>query len=56
MKASDNLVVGFDFSNGKDLTCLTVGRLEGNTVEVLNYFDGKEAEELYRKLISKEEK
>lgn len=48
---TDTLLVGFDQSNGEDHTVLVVGRKQKNqAVDIINLFDGKEAEELYRKL------
>jgi len=53
-KDSDNLLVGFDHSHG-DIAVLIIGRKEpGDNVKIINQFQGKEAEELYEKLIKKE--
>lgn len=53
MKNSDTLLVGFDHSNG-DIAVLIVGRKEaGNAVQIVNQFRGKEAEELYQRLLQK---
>jgi len=53
MKTSDSLLVGFDFSHGKDNTVLIVGRKRPNeSVEIINAFQGEEAEELYNKLVT----
>lgn len=53
MKNSDTLLVGFDHSNG-DIAVLIVGRKEaGNAVQIVNQFQGKEAEELYQRLLQK---
>lgn len=45
------LLVSFDFSNGKDNSVLIVGRKkELQDVEIINAFQGKAAENLYKKL------
>jgi hypothetical protein len=47
----ESVIVSYDDTNGKDSTILLVGRQRMNqTVEVINAFQGKEAEELYKKL------
>lgn len=54
MKNSDTLLVGFDNKHG-DIAVLIVGRKEpGEKVQIINQLQGKEAEELYRKLSTKE--
>lgn len=53
----DVLLVGYDFSHGKDSTVLLVGRKKPNdSVDVINAFKGKEAEELYNRLKLKDER
>lgn len=53
MKNSDTLLVGFDHSHG-DIAVLIIGRKEaGENVQIINQFQGKEAEELYKKLAEK---
>ena len=48
--------VGFDHSHG-DPAVLIVGRkAPGDNVRIINQFQGKEAEELYRKLVGEEDK
>lgn len=57
MNTTDSLLIGYDFTHGKDNTVLVVGRKRPNeSVEVINAFQGEEAEELYLKLITKKEK
>lgn len=52
-KTSDSLIIGFDSSAGKDGTVLIVGRKKPReAVDVINAFDGEEALELYKKLIT----
>lgn len=57
---SDTILVGVDFSNGGDKKILVVGRKQPNeSVRIINAFQGKEALELYNKLVTpakKEEK
>lgn len=48
---ADVLLVSFDVSNGTDKSVMLIGRkAPGKDVEVINAFQGKEAEELYMKL------
>jgi len=55
MKNSDTLLVGFDHANG-DIAVLIIGRKEpGGMVQTVNQFQGREAVELYKKLVEKEE-
>ena len=52
-KTSDLLIIGFDSSAGKDSTVLIVWRKKPRkAVDVINAFDGEEALELYKKLIT----
>ena len=54
MKSSDTLLVGFDHSHG-DIAVLIIGREDaGENAQIINQFQGKEAEELYKKLVGKE--
>ncbi|WP_317327645.1 hypothetical protein [Ruthenibacterium lactatiformans] len=54
---ADVLLVGYDFSHGKDSMVLLVGRKKPNdSVDVINAFKGKEAEELYNRLTLKDER
>lgn len=53
LKNSDTLLVGFDHSHG-DIAILIVGRKDvGETTQIINQFEGAEAEELYRRLVTK---
>ena len=55
MKINESLLIGVDFTNGEDVGVLIVGRKRPNqSVDIINAFQGKEAEELYNKLIGKE--
>lgn len=52
-RTSDSLIIGFDSSGGKDCTVLIVGRKKPReAVDVINAFEGEEALELYRKLVT----
>lgn len=52
---SDTLLVSISFSD-KDSGVLVVGRKRKNqSVEIVNAFQGKEALELYKKLVTKKE-
>ena len=54
MKINETLLVGVDFTNGENVWVLIVGRKRPNqSVDIINAFQGKEAEELYNKLIGK---
>lgn len=56
MKDFDTVLVGFDHSHG-DPAVLIVGRKAlRNNVQIINQFQGKEAEELYQKLVGEEKK
>lgn len=48
------LLVSYDFSNGEDNDIVLVGtKTEKRDVEIINAFQGKEARELYEKLVTK---
>ena len=52
-KTSDALLIGYDCSNGKDHAMLIVGRKQNKKpVEVINAFQGEEAESIYNMLIT----
>ena len=56
VKNFDTVLVGFDHSHG-DPAVLIVGRkAPGDKVQIINQFQGKEAEELYQKLAGEEDK
>ena len=45
-------IVSWDFSNGKDKSILLVGvKTEGDMIKLVNAFQGREAEDLYKKLM-----
>lgn len=52
-KTVDSLIIGFDSSAGKNGTVLIVGRKKPReAVDVINAFNGEEALELYKKLVT----
>lgn len=54
MRNSDTLLVEFDHAHG-GIAVLIIGRKgAGESVQIINQFQGKEAEELYKKLVEKE--
>lgn len=50
LKISESYIVGVDISENKDLSVLTVSRLDGTKMTVVNTFMGAEAEEMYEHL------
>ena len=51
-----SLIIGYDISHTSDNKVLVIGkRGPSGTVEIVNAFQGYEAEELYNKLITKKE-
>lgn len=57
LKKTDSLIIGYDYTHGRDNTVLVVGKkiLNGG-VEIINAFQGKEAEDLWNKLTTKASK
>lgn len=51
MKSTDSVIVSWDFSHGKDVGVLIVGKQEKGKVEIINAYQGEEAEALYQKLV-----
>ena len=48
---SGSVVVSWDFSKGKDVGVLLVGKkAPGKDVEIINAFQGQEAVDIYKKL------
>lgn len=51
-----SLIIGYDISHTSDNKVLVIGkRGPSGSVEIVNAFQGDEAEELYNKLITKKE-
>lgn len=56
-KISDCILVSVDFSHGADVGVLIVGRrLPNGSTAIVNAFQGDEAVELYKKLVTVKEK
>lgn len=51
MKSTDSVIVNWDFSHGKDVGVLIVGKQEKGKVEIINAYQGEEAKALYQKLV-----
>lgn len=50
---SDTILVGYDNAHGDDMAVLIIGRKRPNdSVEIINAFQGEEANALYKKLIT----
>ena len=57
MQLTDSVIVSFDCSNGMDKSVLVVGhKTQGEVVKIINAFQGKEAEDLWRRLTYREDK
>ena len=50
MENVGSIIVSWDFSHGKDVGVLIVGKQQNSRVEIINAFQGKEAYEIYEKL------
>ena len=50
MPLNDTLLVGFDFTHGKEMSVLIVGRKNGKLVDIVNAFQGDDAEAMYELL------
>lgn len=55
-ESTGSVIVSWDFSHGKDVGILLVGKQTNGRVDVVNAFQGAEAKELYRKLTVKKTK
>lgn len=51
MKSTDSVIVSWDFSRGKDVGVLIVGRQKKGKVEIVNAYQGEEAKAIYQKLV-----
>lgn len=55
-KVTGSLIIGYDVAHSTDKAVLIVGKKEPNqSVKVINAFEGEEAYELYKRLITKKE-
>lgn len=48
-----SVIVSWDFSNGKDKSVLIVGEQQNGVVNIVNAFQGEDAEKIYNKLTTK---
>ena len=56
MDVNECLLVSVDFTRGKDVGVMIIGRQKPKSnVEIINAFQGEEALDLYKKLITKKE-
>lgn len=51
-KINESLIIGVDFSKQDDGVLLIVGRQKNGEVTIVNAFQGKEAFDIYEKLIT----
>ena len=57
MATTDTILVSYDFTNGRDVSVLIVGRkTKGQALDIINAFQGAEAETIYNLLITKKGK
>ena len=49
---AESVIVSVEFSHGRDKGILLVGKQQDGAVQIVNAFQGKEAEELWDKLIT----
>lgn len=52
LKVNECLLVSVDFTKGEDTGVLIVGRQNNGKVDIINVFQGQEAADIYRKLIT----
>ncbi len=52
LRANECLLVSVDFTNGEDVGILIVGRQKKGKVNIVNAFQGQEAIDIYKKLIT----
>ncbi|MBS6180536.1 MAG: hypothetical protein KH921_07085 [Erysipelotrichaceae bacterium] len=55
-ESTGSVIVSWDFTHGKDVGVLLVGKQTNGRVDIVNTFQGAEAEELYKKLTVKKTK
>jgi len=53
MPLNDTLLVGFDFTHGRDNDVVIVGIKRGKGVDILNAFQGEDARAIYELLTKK---
>ena len=50
MEVNESLIIGVDFTDNQDASVLIVGRQKSGVMSIVNAFQGKEAEDIYKKL------
>lgn len=56
LKVNECLIVSVDFTQGEDTGVLIVGRQRKGKVDIVNAFQGQEAIDIYKKLITVKKK
>lgn len=56
MNSAGSVIVSWDFSNGRDVSILLVGKQVNGHVYIVNAFQGEEAVELHNKLTTVKKK
>lgn len=56
LKVNECLLVSVDFTQGEDTGILIVGRRKNGKVDIVNAFQGQEAIDFYKKLITMNKK
>lgn len=56
LKVNECLLVSVDFTKGEDVGILLVGRQKNGKIDIVNAFQGQEAANIYRKLITTKNK
>ncbi len=51
-KVNECLLVSVDFTKGEDIGVLIVGRQNNGKIDIINAFQGQQAADIYRKLIT----
>ena len=52
----ETLLVGYDFTHGEERKILVVARKEGKNVRILNAFEGKAADDIFKLLTTVKQK
>lgn len=52
LKVNECLLVSVDFTKGEDIGVLIVGRQNNGKIDIINAFQGQQAADIYRKLIT----
>lgn len=53
LSVSETLILGVDLSREKDISCIQVGRVIGNTRKIINTIYGEEAQKTYDILMNR---